>query len=173
MEIPTIKETLKKNNIKINKSFSKLKMKKNHYDFILVADVIEHIKRPKSTLLFLKKILKKNGYILITVPAYQFLFSKKDEKLGHFRRYDKKSLLNEIINFKVVKVSYFNTLLYPLIATITLWNKFFKIDYIKDVEKTPNLFLNNLFYIIFSIESFLLKFFNLPFGVSIYIIIKK
>jgi len=162
-----------KNNIKINKSFSKLKMKKNHYDFILVADVIEHIKRPKSTLLFLKKILKKNGYILITVPAYQFLFSKKDEKLGHFRRYDKKSLLNEIINFKVVKVSYFNTLLYPLIATITLWNKFFKIDYIKDVEKTPNLFLNNLFYIIFSIESFLLKFFNLPFGVSIYIIIKK
>ena len=160
-------------NIKINKSFSNLTMKENHYDFILLADVIEHIKKPKNTLAFLKKILKKNGYILITVPAYQFLFSKKDETLGHFRRYDKKSLLKEIYNFKLEKISYFNTLLFPLISLVTLWNKFFKVDYIKDVEKTPNFILNKFLYVIFSIESYLLKIFNFPFGISIYVLLKN
>ena len=160
-------------NIKINKSFSKLTMKENHYDFILLADVIEHIKKPENTLTFLKKILKKNGYILITVPAYQFLFSKKDETLGHFRRYDKKSLLKEIYNFKLEKISYFNTLLFPLISLITLWNKFFKVDYIKDVEKTPNFVVNKLLYVIFSIECYLLKIFNFPFGISIYVLLKN
>lgn len=160
-------------NIKINKSFSNLTMKENHYDFILLADVIEHIKKPKNTLKFLKKILKKNGYILITVPAYQFLFSKKDETLGHFRRYDKKSLLKEIDNYKLEKISYFNTLLFPLISLVTLWNKFFKVDYIKDVEKTPNFIVNKFLYIIFSIESYLLKIFNFPFGISIYMLLKN
>ena len=160
-------------NIKINKSFSNLTMKENHYDFILLADVIEHIKKPKNTLAFLKKILKKNGYILITVPAYQFLFSKKDETLGHFRRYDKKSLLKEIYNFKLEKISYFNSLLFPLISLVTLWNKFFKVDYIKDVEKTPNFILNKFLYVIFSIESYLLKIFNFPFGISIYVLLKN
>ena len=160
-------------NIKINKSFSNLTMKENHYDFILLADVIEHIKKSKNTITFLKKILKKNGYILITVPAYQFLFSKKDEKLGHYRRYDKKSLLKETYNFKLEKISYFNTLLFPLISLVTLWNKFFKVDYIEDVEKTPNFILNKFLYVIFSIESYLLKFFNFPFGISIYVLLKN
>lgn len=162
-----------KKNIKINKAFSKLKMKKNYYDLILLADVIEHIKKPKITLALLKTLIKKNGYILITVPAYQFLFSKKDEILRHFRRYDKKSLLKETSAFKIKKVSYFNTLLFPLILIITLCNKFFKIDYIKNVEETPNFLLNKLLYIIFSFESFLLKIFNFPFGISIYVLLKK
>ena len=109
---------------------------------------------------------------MITVPAYQFLFSKKDETLGHFRRYDKKSLLKEIYNFKLEKISYFNSLLFPLISLVTLWNKFFKVDYIKDVEKTPNFILNK-FHVIFSIESYLLKIFNFPFGISIYVLLKN
>ena len=44
----------------------------------------------------LKKFLKKDGHILITVPAYQFLFSKKDEVLGHYRRYNKKLLKKDL-----------------------------------------------------------------------------
>ena len=73
---------------KIKNLYSTLKIKKNFYDLILLADVIEHVKQPKELLKDLKKFLKKDGHILITVPAYQFLFSKKDEALGHYRRYN-------------------------------------------------------------------------------------
>ena len=70
---------IKNKNKKIKNLYSTLRIKKNFYDLILIADVIEHVRQPKKLLNNLKKFLKKDGRILITVPAYQFLFSKKDE----------------------------------------------------------------------------------------------
>ena len=69
------KKIIQKKHKKIKNLYSTLKIKKNFYFLILVADVIEHIKKPKNLLKDLKKFLKKDGHILITVPAYQFLFS--------------------------------------------------------------------------------------------------
>ena len=167
------KKIIQKKHKKIKNLYSTLKIKKNFYDLILVADVIEHIKKPKNLLKDLKKFLKKDGRILITVPAYQFLFSKKDEALGHYRRYSKKLLKNELTEFNIEKISYFNTLLCAPIIIMTLLNKFLNRDYIKQVETTPNFILNKVCYFIFSIEKYFLKYFNLPFGISIYILIKN
>jgi SAM-dependent methyltransferase len=157
----------------IRNLYSTLKIKKNFYDLILIADVLEHVKNPKILLNDLKKFLKKDGYILITVPAYQFLFSKKDEALGHYRRYNKKHLKSELSGFKLENISYFNTLLCIPIIIMTLLNKLLKRDYIKKVETTPNAILNKLCYIIFAAEKYLIKYFNLPFGISIYILVKN
>ncbi len=167
------RKMIKKNFKKINNIYSNLKIKKNFYDLILVADVIEHVKNPKSLLKNLKKFLKKDGYILITVPAYQFLYSKKDEKLGHYRRYNKKNLIDELKGFKIKNISYFNTFLFLPIMFITIINKLLKRDYINKVETTPNFLINYLLQIVFSSERHILKYFNLPFGVSIYILVKN
>ena len=157
----------------IKNLYSTLKINKNFYDLILVADVIEHVKQPKNLLKYLKKFLKKDAHILITVPAYQFLFSKKDEALGHFRRYNKNHLKNELDIFKIENISYFNTFLCIPIIMMTLLYKLLKRDYIKEAETTPNSFLNKLFYIVFAAEKYFIKYFNLPFGVSIYILAKN
>jgi len=167
------RDTIKNNNKKIKNLYSTLKIRKNFYDLILIADVIEHVKKPKNLLRNLKKFLKKDGRILITVPAYQFLFSKKDKALGHYRRYNKKLLKNELLEFNIEKISYFNTLLCPPIIIMTLLNKLLNRDYIKQVETTPNFILNKVCYFIFSIEKYFLKYFNLPFGISIYVLIKN
>ena len=164
---------IKNKNKKIKNLYSTLKIRKNFYDLILIADVIEHVKKPKNLLRSLKKFLKKDGHILITVPAYQFLFSKKDKALGHYRRYNKKLLKNELLEFNIEKISYFNTLLCPPIIIMTLLNKLLNRDYIKQVETTPNFILNKVCYFIFSIEKYFLKYFNLPFGISIYVLIKN
>ena len=68
----------------------------------------------KKLLTSLNKILKKNGLIIVTVPAYQFLFSKKDQALKHFRRYNITNGLKKLFNsdFKTLKISYFNSLSY-------------------------------------------------------------
>ena len=157
----------------INKIYSSLKIKKNYYNLILVADVLEHIKNPKVVLRILKKSIKKNGYILITVPAYQFLFSTKDKALKHYRRYSKKTLKKTIDEFTLVKMSYFNSLLFIPIITIILFNKLLNINYIKKVETTPNFIINKILFYVFSIEQITLKYLNFPFGLSIYALIKK
>ena len=144
------------------------------YDLIILADVLEHIKEDSNALKTLKKFLKPQGQILITVPAYNFLFSKKDEVLKHFRRYGYNEIKNLISkNFKILRITFFNTLLFFPIALITFIFKIFRIDYIADVENTPNKLINNLLYYIFSIELFFLKYIDFPFGVSIIIVGEK
>lgn len=144
------------------------------YDLIVLADVLEHIKEDSNALKTLKKFLKPQGQILITVPAYNFLFSKKDEVLKHFRRYGYNEIKNLISkNFKILRITFFNTLLFFPIALITFIFKILKIDYIEDVENTPNKIINNLLYYIFSIELFFLKYIDFPFGVSIIIVGEK
>ena len=131
------------------------------------------IERPKILMKNLKKFLKKDGQLLITVPAYQFLFSKKDEVLGHYRRYNMYSLKKELKEFKIVNISYFNTFLSLPIIILTIINKIFNRDYITKVETTPNYILNKILYIIFNSEKFFLKYFNFSFGISIYILVKN
>ena len=139
----------------------------------MLADVIEHIKKPKALLKNLKKYLKKDGYILITVPAYQFLYSKKDKVLGHYRRYNNKSLRKELDIFRIEKISYFNTFLFLPIMLITIINKILNRDYIIKVETTPNFFLNLVLYQVFKIEKFFVNNINFSFGISLYTLVKN
>ena len=162
-----------KKNKRIRKIYSNLKIKKNFYDLILVADVLEHIKQPKYLLKILRNSLKKNGYILFTVPSYQFLYNSKDKSLGHYRRYNQKSLLKIMYEFQIIKISYFNTILFLPIALITLINKIFHRNYIEKAETTPHHIINKILYLSFSFESHLVKYFSFPFGLSIYALVKK
>ncbi len=155
--------------IRIIKTISKKK-----YDLILAADVIEHIKNDKKIVKILNKILKKKGIIIVTVPAYQFLFSKKDLALKHFRRYNSKSLSNLFkLNFKKIKISYYNTLLFLPIASMIILFKLINYQFIDNVENKPNKIVNFILYSIFKLEKHYLNYFNFPFGISIISIFKK
>jgi len=102
------------------------------------------------------------------------LFSKKDKVLKHFRRYSYDQIEKLVSkNFKILRITFFNTLLFLPIVLATLTFKFLKIDYIDDVENTPNRPINNLLYFIFRFELFFLKYVDFPFGVSIIIIGEK
>ena len=62
------------------------------FDLIIASDVIEHIKNDDEVIEFFSKVLKNDGNILITVPAYNFLYTERDKVLGHFRRYNSNML---------------------------------------------------------------------------------
>ena len=53
----------------------------------MLLDVLEHIENDKEFLILIKKKLKINGRLLITVPAFEKLWSSEDDAAGHFRRY--------------------------------------------------------------------------------------
>jgi SAM-dependent methyltransferase len=92
------------------------------FDLICMFDVLEHIQDDKKALTKIAGLLKPAGTLIITVPAYSWLYGAHDKMLQHFRRYSKNTL-NETINYsdlKVLKSSYFNTLLFPLVILARL-----------------------------------------------------
>ena len=68
------------------------------FDTIIYIDVLEHIEDSQNETDKIKRKLNKGGNLIVLVPAFNFLFSEFDEKIGHFRRYDKKLLRFEIDN---------------------------------------------------------------------------
>jgi SAM-dependent methyltransferase len=57
------------------------------FDLILMLDVLEHVQRPEALLRRAAEILKPEGRILTTVPAFSWLWTAHDELNHHVRRY--------------------------------------------------------------------------------------
>lgn len=66
------------------------------FELIYTSNVLEHIENDLSILYQLNSKIKIGGTLVIYVPAFQILYSDFDEKLGHYRRYEKKDLLEKL-----------------------------------------------------------------------------
>jgi hypothetical protein len=108
------------------------------------------------------------GSVLITVPAYQWLFGAHDKAHHHYRRYTAHRLrrVAEAAGFRVRRCGYFNTLLFPLIAAARFKNRWLGRDRSDDAA-LPSLPLNGLLKFIFTLESRIVPYRPLPFGVSV------
>jgi SAM-dependent methyltransferase len=166
---------LKKKNYNKRITFIKNLDKTNkRFDLIIATDVIEHIEDDKKIIDKFYKILKNKGSLLITVPAYNFLFSTKDKDLHHKRRYTKSGLKIIFENKFDIKIfSYYNFFLFFPIASAILFFKFFRINFINKVEKKQNILINYIMLKIFSFERFIINHFTFPFGISIIFFGKK
>ena len=146
---------------------------KNYFDLILCLDVLEHVKDDLALLRHLKTLLRKNGKLLLTVPAYNFLWSGEDYVSNHIRRYTRVKLKKKISQsgFRIKKISYFNTFLFfPLIAVL-LTKRIFqpRTMYLSDIQNIPES-LNKILTRIFVSEKYFLKFASFPFGASIIVV---
>ena len=178
-----LKEKFKKN--KKIKIINKIKKK---YDLIIATDVIEHIEDDLKTIKYLSHFVKEKkninftkqtntggGVILVTVPAFPFLFSHKDIAAEHYRRYTKKGLRDLIYksNLKIDKISYFNTILFVPLSILIIFSNLFNFKKINQADKAPFTFVNYILYKLFSFEKFFINKFNFICGISLLAIIKK
>jgi SAM-dependent methyltransferase len=62
------------------------------FDAIMYIDVIEHIEKDAEELARANTLLSEKGYLIVLVPAHQFLYNEFDKAIGHYRRYNKKML---------------------------------------------------------------------------------
>lgn len=62
------------------------------FDTIIYADVLEHIEDDRGELERAARHLAPGGHIIVLSPAHQWLFTPFDTAIGHFRRYDRRSL---------------------------------------------------------------------------------
>ena len=151
----------------------------NSFDIIVTMDVLEHIENDKNTINELNRILKNEGFIFVTVPAFMSLWTTRDVRLHHFRRYTKKELQNKIreAGFKIKKCSYMHLFYFlPLLILYKIKFIFKKKENTSDIKTDFSVvpsFINFLLIKALNLETFILKFINFPFGVSLFCIAKK
>jgi SAM-dependent methyltransferase len=122
------------------------------YDLIAVLDVVEHIEDDVVALAAMRECLKPGGKILIAVPAHQWMWSAHDTVNHHHRRYSKKTLTAAIAaaGLRPRKLTYFNSLLFPLAAAARVAGRLTGRD--DSDDSPPAKPLNALFETIFRLE---------------------
>ena len=155
-----------------------LPFRNNNFDVVSIFDVLYHkgIKNDVKALKEIFRTLKASGIIILTDSADMKLWSRHDIAAHARERYTLATLSSRMktAGFKILKMSYFNTILYPLVFIVRkLDNMSNKNKPVKSNIKKTNPILNSILYLILAFEGFLLKFLNFPFGVSIFVIAKK
>lgn len=138
------------------------------YHLIALLDVLEHVDDRPESLASIATKLAPGGRILITVPAYQWLWSAHDVAHHHKLRYSKKGLRRdaEAAGLEVRKIGFFNSLLFPLAAAVRIVGK--ALGRTESDDKVPARPLNRLFTGIFGLERHLVGRVPLPAGVSLF-----
>ena len=143
------------------------------FDVVCALDVLEHVD-DKLAVKEIKKVLKDDGFIVITVPAYDWLWSRWDEVLGHKRRYTKKQLgqVLEKEGFVIRRYTYIHAL---LILPLFIFRKIKQLQskpYSSDF-KVGNNIMNKILLYISELEQMMINRYDMPFGTSILCIAQK
>ncbi len=62
------------------------------FDAILYIDVLEHIEDDAAELIRARDLLCPGGHLVVLSPAHPWLFTAFDRAIGHYRRYNRRSL---------------------------------------------------------------------------------
>ena len=92
------------------------------FDLVCLFDVLEHVRDQEQVLAEVLRVLRPEGFALLSVPAYPWLFSQNDRVAQHLRRYTRASLCRELANadLQLVRATYANCLLLPAIIPFVL-----------------------------------------------------
>lgn len=145
-----------------------------HFDLICLLDVLEHIDDDTDALLRISRLLKPSGKLLVTVPAYNWLWSDHDVVHHHRRRYTATSLKKRAlgVGLEVGRVGYFNTVLFPLIALARMAQKL--ADRTSGSDSTlPSPWLNRLLRRLFGWEGRVVPQTLFPFGTSVMAVLMR
>lgn len=144
------------------------------FDLICLFDVLEHIEQDSETLTAIRSILADSGRVLLTIPAYAWLYGIHDRFLHHHRRYSSKEIRQKVRvgGFRLVRLSHFNTLLFPLAVLVRIKERLLG-STVAAGNHVPPAPINRLFQKIFTAERRWLKHFDLPFGISLMVVLEK
>jgi phospholipid N-methyltransferase len=143
------------------------------FDTALLVHVLEHIEKDREALNKVHELLLPNGKVLIEVPAMPFLFSVHDELLGHYRRYNKKILI-DIVDTKKYLI---NDVWYQDIFGILGSLLFFKIRKTKLASNNGVQLVKNQGKVydkyVIPFENYIEKHIRFPLGLSLTAVLQK
>jgi SAM-dependent methyltransferase len=146
------------------------------YDAVTMFDVLEHIPDDAYALEIVSRKLKRGGRIILSVPAYMWLWGQQDIVNQHYRRYTLGQLMRklEAVHFAIERMTYFNTFLFLPIAVVRLIARYrsqeHKVEGDFSHVRSP---ANAALFTLFGAERFFLRHLNFPFGVSVFAAARK
>lgn len=145
----------------------KLPYEDSTFDLVTALDVVEHMDDDLAGLREMRRVLRPGGRVLLFVPTFMFLWGLQDDVSNHRRRYRLPELRRvlEQAGFEIERTTYANiTFFLPILVMRQLMRLTgLKADSENNINVTA---LNGVLGSVFGAESWLLKFMNLPFGVS-------
>lgn len=107
------------------------------FDLVSATDVLEHVADDGAAAAELLRVTAPGGTLLLTVPAYLWLWSEEDENLHHYRRYTRRRLASvlEGAGWRIDFSTYFNSILLPPIAAARKLPR--RQGQSSDVQRTP------------------------------------
>src|SRR5688572_13175843 len=137
------------------------------FDLVTALDVIEHLDDDVAGLKEVRRVLRRDGRLLVFVPAFMFLWGVQDDVSNHRRRYTLPGLLKavEAAGFSVESASYANISFFLPVLAVRSVMRWFGLR--ADTEYGINISLmNGPFSRLFAAERHVLERGRLPFGVS-------
>jgi len=143
------------------------------FDLICFFDCLEHIADDGGSLKQMRDRLAAGGAIIVTVPAYRWLWSSHDVFLHHHRRYSRASLERcaRMAECTVERITYFNTLLFPIAVAARWYDRLMRRER-STGDAVPLRVVNALLYRILRAESYWLSRHALPYGVSLLAVLR-
>ena len=154
------------NSVKLG-AIEQLPYEDSSFEIVTALDVIEHLDDDVAGLREMRRVLRRDGRLLLFVPAFMFLWGVQDNVSNHRRRYTLPSLLKavEAAGFSVEWSSYANISFFLpvlLVRSVMRW-----LSLRAATEYGINIpLLNGPFSRLFAAERFMLNRGRLPFGVS-------
>jgi SAM-dependent methyltransferase len=143
-------------------------------DLACLFDVLEHIEDDRAALVAVARLLKPGGRILLTVPAYNWLWSAHDESHHHQRRYQSADTCRNHCRGRAGAhpARLLQHPAVPLIATIRSLQKITGRRGSSDAS-LPAGWINTLLKQLFALERHLVDKALFPFGTSLLAVLKK
>lgn len=161
----------------IQGSVTDLPFQDGEFDLVCAFDVIEHVSDHTKAVEELKRVTCEQGNIVVTVPAFMFLWSRHDVINQHFRRYRKQELVGLFKSTgEILRTGYFNFILFFPITFFRFISRIFPVKENPDSDfgiAKSNL-VSRILKSLFSLEVLPIRMgVNFPVGVSIYLTWKK
>ena len=151
---------------------SALPFESGSFSIAATLDVLEHHPNPERLLAEVRRVLTDQGVLIITVPAFQWMWSYADHVLGHYRRYTRRQLAAELegAGFRIERLSYFHSWLLPVAWLFRKMRAFTGRTESADDFPVPAI-VNRVLLGVCKIELALLSRVDLPFGLSLFAVV--
>lgn len=137
-----------------------LPFRNKSFDLVTMLDVLEHIKDDEMAVSEVSRILKKKGLVIITVPHRMRYYTLQDKIIGHYRRYEIKSIIRLFQKYNLHLIEKFGVYGYLMrfsdIQSIHPEKLEEKLDTLRQKYAT-NLFFKQVWDIFISISSYIMK----------------
>jgi SAM-dependent methyltransferase len=96
------------------------------FDLLLATDVIEHLPDDGPALAELRRVAAPDARLIVTVPAYNWLWSQHDASWHHYRRYTRPMLRDHVTahGWEPTVSTYFYSTMLPPVAVVRTFQRF-------------------------------------------------